>query len=134
MLERLPFGKQHDAGSNGEETTLESRAVLSVRKYLYDHAANLERAVRLEEKAERLEEAGTPSESARYRAERARSEVLLALTAIAPRLSGRPATKGLVLSTGRWSSCARSSRRVLSQTGIPSDASASVSLTSGSGT
>ena len=82
MLERLPFGKQHDAGSNGEETTLESRAVLSVREYLDDHAANLERAVRLEEKAERLEEAGTPSESARYRAERARSEVLLALTAM----------------------------------------------------
>ena len=82
MLERLPFGKRHDAGPNGEESTLESGAVRSVREYLDAHAANLERAVRLEEKAERLEEAGIPSESARNRAERARGEVLPGLTVL----------------------------------------------------
>jgi hypothetical protein len=80
VFERLPFGKRHDAGPNGEESAVEPRAVRSVRKYLDAHAANLERAVRLEEKAERLEEAGIPSESARNRAERARGEVLPALT------------------------------------------------------
>ena len=82
VFERLPFGKRHDAGPNGEESALEPRVVRSVRKYLDAHAANLERAVRLEEKAERLEEAGIPSESARNRAERAHGEVLLGLTAL----------------------------------------------------
>ena len=81
VFERLPFGKRHDAGPNGEESALEPRAVRSVRKYLDAHAANLERAVRLEEKAERLE-AGIPSESARNRAERAHGEVLPELTAL----------------------------------------------------
>ena len=79
-LERLPFGKRRDVGPNEEQSTLESRAVQSLREYLESHAANLERAARLEEKAERLEEAGIPSESARNRAERARGEVLPALT------------------------------------------------------
>jgi hypothetical protein len=82
VFERLPFGKRHKAGSTGEESDLESRATRSVREYLDAHAANLERAVRLEEKAERLEEAGTPSESARNRAERARGEVVPGLVAL----------------------------------------------------
>jgi hypothetical protein len=82
VFERLPFGKRHDAVPNGEESAVEPRAVRSVREYLDAHAANLERAVRLEEKAERLEEAGTPSESARNRAERAQGEVLPGLTAL----------------------------------------------------
>jgi hypothetical protein len=82
VLERLPFGKQHDAEPNREGSALESRAARSVRQYLDAHATNLERAVRLEEKAERLEEAGTPSESARNRAERAQGEVLPGLTAL----------------------------------------------------
>jgi hypothetical protein len=82
VFERLPFGKRHDAGPSGEESALESRAVRSVREYLDAHAANLERAVRLEEKAERLEEAGTPSESARNRAERARGEAVPGLVAL----------------------------------------------------
>jgi hypothetical protein len=43
VLEHLPFGKRHDAGPNGEESTLESRAVRFVREYLSAHAANLER-------------------------------------------------------------------------------------------
>jgi hypothetical protein len=82
VLERLPFGKRHEAGSTGEEPALESRAVWVVCEYLDAHAANLERAVRLEEKAERLEEAGIPSESARNRAERARGEVMPGLAAL----------------------------------------------------
>lgn len=82
IFERLPFGKRHDAGLTGEEPTLESRVIRSVREYLDAHAANLERAVRLEEKAERLEEAGIPSESARNRAERARGEVVPGLVAL----------------------------------------------------
>jgi hypothetical protein len=94
VLERLPFGKQQDAGLNGEETTLESRAVRSVREYLESHAANLERAVRLEEKAERLEEAGIPSESARNRAERARREVVLTLTAMRASFVGASGHEG----------------------------------------
>lgn len=81
-LGRLPFRKRHDAEPKGEESILESRAVRFVREYLNAHVANLERAVRLEEKAERLEEAGIPSESARNRAERAREEVLPGLTAL----------------------------------------------------
>jgi hypothetical protein len=81
-LERLPFGKRHDAEPYGEESILESRVVRFVREYHYAHAANLDRAVRLEEKAERLEEAGIPSESARNRAERAYEEVLPGLTAL----------------------------------------------------
>jgi hypothetical protein len=76
VLEHLPFGKRHDAGPNGEESALESRAVRFVREYLSAHAANLERAVRLEEKAERLEEVGIPGKSARNRAERAHGKVL----------------------------------------------------------
>jgi hypothetical protein len=82
VFERLPFGKRHDARPSGEESALESRAVRSVREYLDAHTANLERAVRLEEKAERLEEAGIPSESARNRAERARGEVVPGLVAL----------------------------------------------------
>ena len=61
---------------------LESRAARAVREYLDAHAANLERAARLQEKAERLEKAGTPSESARNRAERARGEVMAGLAAL----------------------------------------------------
>jgi hypothetical protein len=82
VFERLPFGKWHKAEPTGEESALELRAVWSVREYLDAHAANLERAVRLEEKAERLEEAGIPSESARNRAERARGEVAPGLVAL----------------------------------------------------
>lgn len=65
-----------------EAPTLESRAARTVRAYLDAHAANLERAARLEEKAERLEKAGIPSESARNRAERARGEVVAGLAAL----------------------------------------------------
>jgi hypothetical protein len=82
VLEYLPFGKRLDGGPNGEESTLESRAVRFVRGYLNAHGANLERAVRLEERAGRLEEAGIPSESARNRAERAREEVVPGLVAL----------------------------------------------------
>ena len=82
VLERLPFGKRHDARPTGEESALESRAVRSIREYLDAHAANLERAVRLEEKAGRLEEAGIPSETARNRAERARGEIMPGLAAL----------------------------------------------------
>jgi hypothetical protein len=82
VLKRLPSRKRHDAGLTGEQSTLESRAVRSVREYLDAQAANLERAVRLEEKAGRLEEAGIPSESARNRAERARGEIMPGLAAL----------------------------------------------------
>jgi hypothetical protein len=82
VFECLPFGKRHKAGPTGEESALESRAIRSVREYLNAHATNLERAVRLEEKAERLEEAGIPSESARNRAEWARGEVVPGLVAL----------------------------------------------------
>ncbi len=61
---------------------LESRAARAVREYLDAHAASLERAARLEEKAERLERAGTPSESVRNRAQRAREEVVAGLAAL----------------------------------------------------
>ena len=80
VFERLPIRKRCEAGPTEEEPALESRAVRSVREYLDAHAAHLERAMRLEEKAERLEEASIPSESARNRAERARREILPALT------------------------------------------------------
>ncbi len=60
-------------------TDPEIRAARTLHEYLGAHAANLERAVRLGEKAERLEEAGTPSESARNRAERAHGEVVAGL-------------------------------------------------------
>src|SRR3712207_5926771 len=82
VFERLTIRKRHEAGRKGEESHLEARAVRSVREYLDSHAANLERAVRLEEKAERLEEAGIPSESARNRAERAHGEVVPGFTAL----------------------------------------------------
>ena len=61
---------------------LESRAARTVREYLAAHAADLERAARLREKAERLEKASTPSESVRNQAERAREEVVAGLTAL----------------------------------------------------
>ncbi len=64
---------------------VEARAARVVREYLDAHAANLERAARLEEKAGRLERAGTPSETARNRAERARTEVVAGLTALRAR-------------------------------------------------
>jgi hypothetical protein len=63
-------------------STLEFRAAQAIRQYLDTHAANLERAARLKEKAERLEKAGIPSESARNRAERARGEVAAGLAAL----------------------------------------------------
>jgi hypothetical protein len=61
---------------------LEAWAARVVREYLDAHAANLERAERLEEKAKRLEKAGILSESARNRAERARREVVAELAAL----------------------------------------------------
>jgi hypothetical protein len=61
---------------------LEPRVVQSICGYLDAHASNLERAVRLGEKAERLEKAGMPSESVRNRAERARAEVVAGLVAL----------------------------------------------------
>ena len=72
---------RRDAGT-ARAPALESRAARSVREYLDAHAANLERAARLQEKAERLEKAGIPSESARNRAERARGEVVAGLAAL----------------------------------------------------
>ncbi|MDX6381171.1 MAG: hypothetical protein QOI57_2195 [Rubrobacteraceae bacterium] len=63
-------------------SVLDPRAVQSLREYLDAHAANLERAVRLGEKAERLDKAGIPSESARNRAERAHGEVVAGLGAL----------------------------------------------------
>ncbi len=61
---------------------LEPRAARAIHGYLETHAANLERATRLEEKAERLEEDGIPSESVRNRAQRARREVVAGLAAL----------------------------------------------------
>ena len=83
-LGRLYTRGRHGAGDPGSVRTpaLESQAARAVREYLDAHAANLERAARLEEKAERLEEAGTPSESARNRAEQARGEVAAGLAAL----------------------------------------------------
>lgn len=78
VLGRL-YARRRDAGSG---RALDPLAVHSVRGYLDAHASNLERAVRLVEKAERLENAGMPSESARNRAERARGEVLAGLIAL----------------------------------------------------
>jgi hypothetical protein len=83
-LERLYARRRRGAGTTGyaETPALETRAAQTVREYLDAHAANLERAERLEEKAERLEKAGTPSESARNRAERAHEEVVAGLAAL----------------------------------------------------
>ena len=72
---------RRDAGP-ARAPALESRAARVVREYLETHAANLERAARLAEKAERLEEAGIPSESVRNRAQRARREVVAELAAL----------------------------------------------------
>jgi hypothetical protein len=77
----LLYTRRRDAGST-RAYALEPRVVQSIRGYLDAHASNLERAVRLGEKAERLEKAGTPSESARNRAERARAEVVVGLAAL----------------------------------------------------
>ena len=82
VLERLPIRKRRDAATTGEDPALESRTLRFVREYLDAHVANLERAVRFEEKAGRLEKAGIPSESARNRAERARGEVVPGLAAL----------------------------------------------------
>lgn len=65
-----------------QKTNLNLRANHALHEYLSAHAANLERAVRLEEKAKRLKEAGTPSESVRNRAERARGEVVAGLATL----------------------------------------------------
>jgi hypothetical protein len=82
-LGRLYAGaRRRDAGPSRAPTALESRAARILREYLDAHAANLERAARLEEKAERLEKAGTPSESARNRAQQARGEVVAGLAAL----------------------------------------------------
>lgn len=76
--------RPHGRATTGpiRETDPEVRAARTLHEYLGAHAANLERAVRLGEKAERLEEAGTPSESARNRAERAHGEVAAGLAAL----------------------------------------------------
>ena len=82
-LGRLYAGaRRRDAGPSRAPAALESRAARILREYLDAHAANLERAARLEEKAERLEKAGTPSESARNRAERVREEAVAGLAAL----------------------------------------------------
>ena len=80
-LVRLRPGRRRDAGP-APEADLELRATRTLREYLDAHAANLDRAVRLGEKAERLEKAGIPSDSARNRAERAREEVVAGLAAL----------------------------------------------------
>lgn len=90
MLGRLYARRRRDVGS---VLALESRAARTVREYLEAHAANLERAVRLEEKADRLEKDGIPSESARYRAQRARGEVVAGLAA---------QRASFVEATGKW--------------------------------
>lgn len=77
VLGRL-YARRRDTGP----ARADALAVHSVRGYLDAHASNLERAVRLVEKAERLEKASMPSESARNRAERARGEVLAGLIAL----------------------------------------------------
>jgi hypothetical protein len=85
LKETLGYLYRRGRGEGGPvqaTSTLESRAAGAVREYLYAHAATLERATRLEEKAERLEKAGTPSESVRNRAERARAEVVVGLAAL----------------------------------------------------
>ena len=69
-------------GLGATQAPAEARAVRYVHEYLDAHAASIERAVRLEEKAGRLERAGIPSESARKRAERARREVVSELTSL----------------------------------------------------
>jgi hypothetical protein len=58
------------------------RGLRYVHEYLDAHAASIERAVRLEEKAGRFERAGIPSESARKRAERAHREVVSELASL----------------------------------------------------
>lgn len=70
------------------------RADRAISNYLDAYAANLERAVRLEEKARRLEEAGTPSESARNQAERARGEVVSGLVALRASFVGATGREG----------------------------------------
>ena len=74
--------RRRDAKPVRVPAALESRAARAVREYLDAHAADLERAARLREKAERLEKASTPSESVRNQAERAREEVVAGLTAL----------------------------------------------------
>ena len=59
-----------------QEADLETRATRVLPEHLDVHAANLERAVRLGEKA------GIPSESARNRAERAHGEIVAGLAAL----------------------------------------------------
>jgi hypothetical protein len=80
LLEGLYTGRRRGLGPTQAPT--ESHAVRYVHEYLDAHAASIERAARLEEKAERLERAGIPSESARKRAERARGEVISELTSL----------------------------------------------------
>ena len=80
-LQRLYTWRGHEA-SMDRTSALELRAEQSVREYLEANAEPLERAVRLKEKSERLEKAGMPSESARNRAERARAEVTVGLSAL----------------------------------------------------
>ena len=79
-LDGLYTGRRRGLGSTWAPT--ESRAVRYVHEYLDAHAASIERAVRLEEKAGRLERAGIPSESARKRAERAHREVVSELASL----------------------------------------------------
>ncbi len=68
--------------SDGAPRENSLRAARAIHNHLHAHAANLERAMRLEEKARRLEETGTPSESARNQAERARGEVVSGLVTL----------------------------------------------------
>lgn len=78
----LPFARNE---KQKVPVALETRAAKLVSEYLRSQATNLERAERLGERAERLEKAGIPSESARNRAERAKEEVMVGLSALRSR-------------------------------------------------
>jgi hypothetical protein len=69
------------AGSSGTgfSDAEHERATAALRKFLLENHTNVDRALRLRDRADRLESEGTPSDSARNRASRARQEVVAGL-------------------------------------------------------
>lgn len=55
------------------------RATAALREFLLENYTNVDRALRLRDRADRLENEGTPSDSAHNRASRAREEVVAGL-------------------------------------------------------
>jgi len=84
---RRALGRLFGRRKREPDVALVSRAASAIREYAREHAALLERAERLREKADRLERAGIPSESAANRAERARVEVEAGLLALRARFA-----------------------------------------------